>query len=159
MVGPDRRDKYTLRQLGRVPNGRNYRQFLADKTSLKGAVFGIPWETIWKTPSAKNDIEPLLKVIDKLRSAGAIIINGTEMLHTVTSIRERPYLQHFRYRWDVDILHDMRFYLAELNNTDIRSIQDIVDYNLRYDEVEGGRAGTVPGFWQGQDGLLQALAT
>ena len=159
MVGMDRRDNYTSAQRNNVPEDGNYRQFLADKGVLAGAVFGIPWETIWKTPSAANDIDPLAEIIDKLREAGAIVVNGTEMLHSITSIRERPYLQHFRYRWDVDLMHDLPAYLSELENTEIRTVQDIVDYNLRYQEVEGGIAGTVPGFWQGQDGFHQALAT
>jgi amidase len=46
IYGIDPRDKYTFAQEGRTP-AEGYAQFLANKDSLKGATFGIPWNSFW----------------------------------------------------------------------------------------------------------------
>ncbi|KAF2222477.1 hypothetical protein BDZ85DRAFT_296614 [Elsinoe ampelina] len=57
----------------------------------------------------------------------------------------------------VDFYNNIKTYLAELNNTNIRSLEDIVQYNYDNDGTEGGNPGTVPAYESGQDGFLASL--
>jgi len=61
----------------------------------------------------------------------------------------------------VDFYNNIRTYLAELGNTRIRSLEDIVQYNYDNDGSEGGNAWPLgnPAFYSGQDGFLASLAT
>lgn len=59
----------------------------------------------------------------------------------------------------VDFYNNIASYLSELENTDIRSLADIVAYNLANTGSEGGSPGTHPAFASGQDGFLASLAT
>lgn len=61
----------------------------------------------------------------------------------------------------MDFYRNIAAYLAELNNTDIRSIEDIVEYNYANDGSEGGYAWPlgIPAFYSGQDGFLASMAT
>jgi amidase len=77
IYGIDPRDNYTLAQEGKVPD-RGYAQFLSNKSALKGAVFGLPWESFWV--HAEDEMqEKLLALIALIEDAGATIINGTEL--------------------------------------------------------------------------------
>lgn len=75
IYGQDPRDNYTSVQ--QTPSG-GYAQFLSDKETLKGAVFGIPWFSFWQY-AAPNQQEQLLELLALIQSAGATIINGTEL--------------------------------------------------------------------------------
>ena len=61
----------------------------------------------------------------------------------------------------VDFYNNIKSYLAELNNTKIRSLEDIVAYNYANDGTEGGSPWPlgVPAFYSGQDGFLASLET
>lgn len=61
----------------------------------------------------------------------------------------------------VDFYNNIRDYLAELSNTDIRSLEDIVAYNYENDGSEGGHPWPlgIPAFYSGQDGFLASLET
>jgi amidase len=61
----------------------------------------------------------------------------------------------------VDFFNNIATYLAELENTNIRSLQDIVDYNYANDGTEGGNPWPlgIPAFYSGQDGFLASLVT
>ena len=50
-------------------------------------------------------------------------------------------------------------YLSELSNTKIRSLEDLVNYNVANVGTEGGTPGINPAFGSGQDGFLASLAT
>lgn len=50
-------------------------------------------------------------------------------------------------------------YLSELTNTNIKSLQDIVDYNNAIVGTEGGLPGIHPAFCSGQDGFIASLNT
>ncbi|EAS36638.2 amidase [Coccidioides immitis RS] len=47
IYGIDRRNNYTLVKKGKTPGEGGYSQFLTDKSALKGAAFGIPWNSYW----------------------------------------------------------------------------------------------------------------
>ena len=61
----------------------------------------------------------------------------------------------------VDFYNNIKAYLSELKNTNIRSLEDIVAYNYANDGTEGGYPWPrgVPAFYSGQDGFLASLET
>ncbi|EXJ82032.1 hypothetical protein A1O1_08100 [Capronia coronata CBS 617.96] len=165
IVGVDTRDNYTSAQQG--PSDGNYTQFLATKDALKGAVFGLPWFSLWNQTANSANLAQLLDAVKRLEAAGATIINGTEFPHYREilspddwdwSVGPSPLLNEL-YRVNVDFYNNIRDYLAELNNTNLRGIEDIIAYNIEFTGVEGGIPGTVAGFKSGQDGFLASAAT
>ena len=75
IYGMDPRDNYTLQQ--QAPTG-DFFQFFCNRDALKGAKFGLPWLSFWQLASA-NQQEQLLSLITVIETAGATIINGTEL--------------------------------------------------------------------------------
>ncbi|KAM3075124.1 hypothetical protein ACMFMG_007418 [Clarireedia jacksonii] len=166
IYGPDERDNYTLVQ--ETPSG-GYAQFLSDKSALKGAKFGLPWLSFWKFVNDDQQ-EQLLNLISEIEAAGATIINGTEIPYWQTIISQdgwdwdygttRGYPNESEYSYvKVDFYNDIVAYLANLNNTDIRTVKDIVQYNINNVGSEGGEPHVHPAFASGQDGFLASLAT
>ncbi|KAG9243091.1 amidase signature domain-containing protein [Calycina marina] len=166
IYGMDARDNYTLVQ--EAPVG-GFAQFLTNKDTLKGAKFGLPWMSFWQYAD-ENMQKQLLDLISLIESAGAEVINGTELPYWQTIIspdgwdwdygttRGSPNESEYSYV-KVDFYNDIAVYLAELNNTSIRTIQDIVQYNLDNEGSEGGMPGVHPAFKSGQDGFLASLAS
>ncbi|KAI0128704.1 amidase signature domain-containing protein [Xylariales sp. AK1849] len=168
IYGVDARDNYTSAQEGKTPVG-GYAQFLATKECLKGASFGIPWASFWVYADEEQQ-KVLLEVISLIEAAGATIINGTEVLDYETIISPdgwnwdygtaRGYANESEYTVvKVDFYNNIKTYLSELNNTRIRSLEDIVQYNYDNDGAEGGNPWPlgIPGFYSGQDGFLASL--
>jgi amidase len=166
IYGPDPRDNYTLVQ--QAPAG-GFAQFLSKKDALKGAVFGLPWLSFWQL-APQNQQERLLDLINLIKSAGATIINGTELPHWQTIVSPdgwnwdygstRGYPNESEYTYvKTDFYNDITKYLSELNNTDIRSLEDIVQYNIDNVGSEGGIPNVHPAFQSGQDGFNASLAT
>lgn len=143
MWGVDERDVYTLNQTGHVPQDGDYVEFLSDKDSLKGARFGIPWQKLW-TLAEKNEISRLAEVIKMIESAGATIYNNTNFknLDVVSSSgwdwNMGPANESEFTVVKVDFFNNIESYLSELENSDMRSLKDIVEYNSRNYETEGG---------------------
>ncbi|RJE21941.1 amidase family [Aspergillus sclerotialis] len=166
IYGVDPRDNYTLAQESKTPKD-GYTQFLSNKDALKGAVFGLPWESFWALGDA-NEISQLLELVDLIKSAGATIINGTELPHYKKIVSPtgwdwdygstRGYANESEYSYvKVDFYNNFRDYLAEVNNTDIKSVEDLVQYNKVNYGSEGGYPGIHPAFGSGQDGLIASL--
>ncbi|KAF4628261.1 hypothetical protein G7Y89_g9883 [Cudoniella acicularis] len=166
IYGEDPRDNYTLVQ--QAP-AEGYVPFLSNKEALKGATFGLPWLSFWQLASADQQ-EQLLELIDLIESAGATIINGTELPSWQTIVSPdgwnwdygttRGYANESEYTVvKVDFYNDIAGYLAELNNTDIRSLEDIVQYNIDNVGSEGGIPNFHPAFQSGQDGFNASLAS
>ncbi|KAL5360513.1 amidase signature domain-containing protein [Aspergillus floccosus] len=166
IYGVDRRDNYTLAQKGLTPK-RGYTQFLTNKDALKGAVFGLPWASFWALgdPAQVAQLEELL---DLIKSAGATIINGTELPHYKDIVSPdgwnwdygstRGYANESEYSYiKVDFYNNLRDYLAEVDNTNIRSLEDLVQYNKDNYGSEGGFPGIHPAFGSGQDGFIASL--
>ncbi len=166
--GVDQRDNYTAAQIGKTPAG-SYMQFLSTKDALKNATFGLPWNSFW----AKGDpaqISQLVELLELIEAAGATIINETEISNYETVVSPTG------WNWDwgttrgfpneseytvvkVDFYNDIRAYLSELDNTDIRSLEDIVQYNIDNYGSEGGFPSIHPAFGSGQDGFIASLET
>lgn len=172
IYGVDTRDNYTLGQDGKTP-GDGYAQFLTNRTSLKGAVFGLPWKSFWVYADAEQQ-EVLVSILQLIQSAGATIVNETEILDYETLVSNDG------WDWDwgttrgrsneseytvvaVDFYNNIQSYLSELNNTDIKTLEDLVKFNYENDGSEGGYSygenGGIPAFASGQDGFLASLAT
>lgn len=166
IYGIDARDNYTLVQ--QAPAG-GFAQYLCGKDALKGAKFGLPWLSFWQLASSEQQ-EQLLELIDLIESAGATIINGTELPTWQTIVSPdgwdwdyggtRGYANESEYTVvKVDFYNDIAAYLADLNNTGIRSLEDIIQYNIDNVGSEGGIPGIHPAFKSGQDGFNASLAT
>ncbi|KXS93785.1 hypothetical protein AC579_3356 [Pseudocercospora musae] len=79
IYGPDPRDNYTLDQVGYTPQD-GYAQFLAGKESLRGATFGVPWDSFWVYAHPEQQAV-LLNMINLMETTGVTIVNHTELLH------------------------------------------------------------------------------
>ncbi|CAI6336684.1 unnamed protein product [Periconia digitata] len=171
IYGIDPRDNYTSAQLGNTPE-QGYIPFLANRTALRNATFGVPWSSFW-IHADQVQRETLTTLLTLLSSAGATIINNTELPNYKTIVsqdgwdwdygntaRNRPNESEYTVV-KVDFYNNIKEYLSELENTNIRSLEDIVAYNYANDGSEGGYpypAG-IPAFRSGQDGFLASLAT
>jgi amidase len=144
-------------------------QFLNSKSVLANATFGIPWDSFWVYADSEQQ-STLLKLIDLISSVGATIINNTELPSYRTIVSPTG------WNWDygstrgfpneseytvvkVDFYNNIKTYLSELSNTNIRSLEDIVAYNYANDGTEGGNPWPlgIPAFYSGQDGFLASL--
>jgi amidase len=168
IYGIDHRDNYTLAQGGLTPKG-GYMQFLSDKSALRNATFGLPWNSFWVHADQEQQSQ-LLSIITLLEGAGATILNNTELPNYETIVSPDA------WNWDygttrgfaneseytvvkVDFYNNIKSYLAELKNTKIHSLEDIVAYNYANDGTEGGNPWPlgIPAFYSGQDGFLASL--
>lgn len=168
IYGVDHRDKSTLVQQGKTPSG-GYAQFLSNKTTLQGAVFGLPWASLWSKGDPEQ-ISQLMELLDLIKEAGATVINGTELPHHRTIIpptgwdwdygSKRGYPNESEYGYiKVDFYNDIKDYLAQLDNTSMRSLEDLVAYNSLNAGSEGGHPGVHPAFASGQDGFEASVAS
>ncbi|KAK3345529.1 amidase signature domain-containing protein [Neurospora tetraspora] len=170
IYGLDQRDEYTLAQDGKTPE-HGYASYLTTKAALKDAVFGIPWNSFWRyaDPEQVRQLTALIKLIE---DAGATIINGTEITDYERIVSpygwdwdygtSRGYPNESEYTVvKVDFYNNIKTYLSELENTNIRSLEDIVQFNYDNDGTEGGHPWPLghPAFYSGQDGFLASLAT
>ncbi|KAK5996538.1 Putative amidase [Cladobotryum mycophilum] len=170
IYGIDSNDNYTLTQQGKTPKG-GYAQFLATKDALKGATFGLPWQSFWVHAPAEQQ-RMLTDLIHLIESAGATIINNTEITDYQTLVSPdgwnwdygsaRGYPNESEYTYiKVDFYNNIKTYLSTLGNTNMRSLEDIVQYNIDNDGSEGGYAWPRgnPAFFSGQDIFLASVAT
>ncbi|KAG8169476.1 hypothetical protein KVR01_000221 [Diaporthe batatas] len=172
IYGVDQRDNYTFPQHGNTPEN-GYAQFISDKSSLEGAIFGLPWKSFWVYADVEQQ-EILVSILRLIESSGATIVNETEILDFETLVSKDG------WDWDwgttrgrsneseytvvaVDFYNNIKSYLSELGNTNMKSLEDIVKFNYENDGSEGGYAypdeGGIPAFASGQDGFLASLAT
>ncbi|CAA9961006.1 Glutamyl-tRNA amidotransferase protein [Pyrenophora teres f. maculata] len=168
IYGIDPRDNFTLAQEGRTPEG-GYMRFLTDKTALQNATFGLPWSSFWVYADEEQQSQ-LLTLIELIKSAGSTIINNTELPNHEKIVSPkgwdwdyggtRGYANESEYTViKVDFYNNIKTYLAELENTNIRSLEDIVAYNYANDGTEGGNPWPlgIAAFYSGQDGFLASL--
>ncbi|KAL8868422.1 MAG: hypothetical protein Q9174_005004 [Haloplaca sp. 1 TL-2023] len=168
IYGIDPLDNATSAQAGKTPEG-GYTPFLSDRQALKGATFGLPWKSLWALADPEQ-LSILTELLDIIQQAGATIINNTEIPYYGTIVSpdgwdwdygtKRGYPNESEYTYiKVDFYNNIRTYLSELQNTDIQSLEDIVNYNYENDGSEGGHPNIHPAFASGQDGFLASLET
>lgn len=166
IYGEDKYDNYTSAQTGKTPKG-GYAQFLRTKTALKCATFGIPWQSYWRFADPEM-LAALGELIDMMKEAGATIINGTE----ITDHEKIVNPDGWNWNWlpanqseytvvTVDFYNNINKYLSDLTNTNIKTIDDIIQYNYDNDGSEGGHPWPLgnPAFYSGQDGFEASQAT
>jgi amidase len=168
IYGVDPLDNYTSAQ--QAPTG-GYTQFLSTKDALKNATFGLPWNSFWVYADDEQQAQ-LLELIESIEAAGASIINNTEITNYETLVSPdgwnwdygstRGFANESEYTVvKVDFYNNINKYLSELSNTNIRTIDDLVAYNLANDGTEGGNPWPlgIPAFYSGQDGFLASQET
>lgn len=167
IYGVDSRDNYTSAQIGKTPE-KGYSQFLTDKSALKNATFGLPWNSFWIYADGEQQRQ-LFHWIDEIEAAGATVVNNTELKYPYIVSPDgwnwdygttRGFVNESEYSYiKVDFYNNLAKYLSELINTDIRSVEDLVAYNEANDGTEGGYEWPlgIPAFYSGQDGLLASL--
>ncbi|KAI4244027.1 MAG: hypothetical protein L6R42_010587, partial [Xanthoria sp. 1 TBL-2021] len=168
IYGIDRRDNYTSAQHGKTPL-EGYVAALSNRTALRGARFGLPWNSFWTLADPEQQ-STLLQLINLIQSAGATIINNTEITDYATLVspngwnwdygttRGRPNESEFTYV-KVDFYNNLQSYLSELQNTTIRSVADVIRFNNEHPYAEGAEPNLNPAFASGQDLLLASNAT
>lgn len=170
IYGIDPLDNYTLAQEGKTPPG-GYISYLTNKSALQNATFGLPWNSFWVYADEEQQAQ-LLSLITLLEDAGATVLNNTELPNYQTIVSPdgwnwdygttRGYPNESEYTVvKVDFYNNIAAYLSELDNTEIRSLDDIVAYNYANDGTEGGNPWPlgIPAFYSGQDGFLASLET
>jgi amidase len=170
IYGIDSRDNYTAAQDGMTPAG-GYMQFLANRSALTNATFGLPWDSFW-VHADHEQLSQLLSMISLIESAGGVVENNTELPNYKTIVSPegwnwdygsaRGYPNESEYTVvKVDFYNNIKAYLSELENTTIRTLEDIVAYNYANDDTEGGYPWPrgIPEFYSGQDGFLASLET
>ncbi|KAH8179261.1 amidase domain-containing protein [Sarocladium implicatum] len=168
IYGVDKHDNYTAAQECHTPKN-GYTPYLADKSALKGAKFGLPWMSFWRH-APEGQVNKLLEIIKLIEDAGAEVINGTEITDYETIVSPdgwnwdyggtRGYPNESEYTViKVDFYNNINKYLSELENTNIRTIDDIIQFNYDNDGSEGGHPDVHPAFASGQDGFLASQET
>lgn len=140
IYGPDSNDNYTIAQIGHTPP-LGYATALTDRRALRNAIFGIPWASFWQYAPPER-IAALLPLIQHLETAGASMVNNTEL--PSRDLLVNPDGWDWKYAFNargraneseytvvsVDFYNNIRTCLASLNNTSIRSLEDFMAYNL-----------------------------
>jgi amidase len=125
LTGVDPRDPPTKRSRGHF--FRDYRPFL-DPGALKGARIGVWREGVFGiSPEADQVAEA---AIEALRDLGADVIDPTDIPNVVDAFG--PEFTVLLYEFKVDL----RRYLSELRNTQVRTLADCIAFNDAHADVE-----------------------
>ncbi|KAI1116097.1 amidase signature domain-containing protein [Nemania sp. NC0429] len=152
---------------------KTYTSWLANKDALKGAKFGLPWKRVWEAASNSTDHKSeylaLKTLIKQIGRAGARVVevnfpsaeeiispNGWDWEYAAGKSGSR--LSEFEVV-KVEFYRSLRTYLNTLENNKERilSLEDIVEYNNRHTDTEGGRPGTHPAWPTGQDNFDRCI--
>ena len=125
MTGVDRRDPATAASNGHIH--RDYRRFL-DPKGLQGARIGVWRDGIFGASPETDEI--MERAIDQIKALGAEVVDPANFPHV-----ERLFGPEFTVLF-YEFKADIRAYLSELRNTDIRSLRDLIAFNDRHAGVE-----------------------
>lgn len=150
-----------------------YTSWLAKKDALKGAKFGLPSRRVWATASKnskhKSEYIALMELTKQIERAGAQVINvdfpsaeeiispeGWDWEYAAgepgSKLSEFEVVKAEFYRSLPDYLSTL-----EGNKEGILSLEDVVAYNIRHTDQEGGVPGTHPAWPTGQDSFDRCL--
>jgi amidase len=125
MTGVDRRDPATSQSTGHIRP--DYRRFL-DPKGLQGARIGVWRRGIFGfSPETDEIIE---QAIDQMRALGAQIVDPANFPNVGRLFGPEFTVLFYEFKADI------RAYLSELRNTDIRSLRDLIAFNERHAGVE-----------------------
>jgi amidase len=125
MTGVDRRDPATAASKGHIH--ADYRRFL-DPKGLQGARIGVWRDGIFGASPETDEI--MERAIDQIKALGAEVVDPADFPHV-----ERLFGPEFTVLF-YEFKTDIRAYLSELRNTDIRSLRDLIAFNDRHAGVE-----------------------
>ncbi|KAL8964041.1 MAG: hypothetical protein Q9183_004753 [Haloplaca sp. 2 TL-2023] len=138
------------------PDVKDYSAFLASRSALKGAKFGLPYTRCWECVLESNK-DVAKRLFDAIELAGGEIVPtdfpcAGERIAPDGSwdwTRGEPSKSEFTVV-KVDAYNGINAYLANLSQPEIRSFEDIVAFNTENAGTEGPEAGDVPAFPSGQ---------
>ncbi|KLJ09941.1 hypothetical protein EMPG_14637 [Blastomyces silverae] len=153
-----------------------FASFVSGKEALRGAQFGLPWKGVWEKAkqkeTARKQYQIFRQVIDRIRRAGATVIEYTDFPSAEEIIPpdgwdwDYPTKQGHPEQSEFTVVktefyNDLKTYLSNLaaNPNHIRSLDDVVKYNATHAEKEGGRPGVHPAWPSGQDSFEMSLET
>ncbi|KAI0489858.1 amidase signature enzyme [Xylaria cf. heliscus] len=148
---------------------RGYTKAATNKDMLRGARFGIPWDSLWARNSPEQNHQ-LIEILDRVRARGAEIVNSTELEDHEILVNPSGWDWNWRGKLGfpheseytvvkVDFYNDIKSYLSELSNNPIKSVEDIIRYNLDSLGAEGGVPSINPGFLGEQERFHESAAT
>lgn len=146
-----------------------YRSHLAKRDALKGARFGLPMKRVWesaeKNAKHRSEYRTLMKLISRMRNAGAQIVDvdfpsAEDIISqegwdwTYADGEPGSKLSEFEVV-RVEFYNGLKNYLSTLGGlgAEMRTLEDVVAYNVENTDREGGVPGTHPAWPTGQDNL------
>ena len=166
IAGPDPEDAFSTVPQRKQP--RSYIDYLSDRKVLKGARFGLPMKRFWDVaPSPQRKLAE--KVIDWIREAGAEVVE-VEMPSAEDRVHPDGHWDWRRWEYNnpsiseitiskVQTYYLMNRYLSHLENTPIKSLEDIVRFNDDNGGSEGGHEQELPAFRGGQELFRKCVDT
>ncbi|KAL9095093.1 MAG: hypothetical protein Q9165_002696 [Trypethelium subeluteriae] len=155
IVGKDTEDQAT--QDSRIPHPCDYSSFGSSKKDLKGAKFGLPIKRCWDLVP-EDQKQAVSKVLDAIKTAGA------EIVTTEFPCAEERIQKDGTWNWEFGSPSESKFtvvkteayngineYLSKLSETNVKTLEDILVYNLDNRGSEGAQRGDHPAFPSGQD--------
>ncbi|KAJ8127473.1 hypothetical protein O1611_g6163 [Lasiodiplodia mahajangana] len=136
---------------------RDFTSQILGRDALKRAQFGMPWKRVWERASSNELVRTQYLalhnlVVKRLQDFGAEVINV-----------EIPSASRWCLKMAdgiVDFYNDIKKYLAGLvvNPHKFRSLEDVIQFNIKHTEREGGVPGTHPAWPTGQDSFDRSQA-
>ncbi|UJR07681.1 hypothetical protein I4U23_011967 [Adineta vaga] len=123
----DSRDNAT--QQAGIVRHQNYTRFLQGIEGLRNLRLGVVRQAINISIEKENQFQ---KAIDILRFHGAIVIDPVN----VTGLDDENLISYLKDLMTYNFRKDLRNYLSELENTNIRSLKDIIEFNLQHVDEE-----------------------
>jgi amidase len=166
IAGPDEDGKHSIVPERYQPP--SYYACLSDRHALKGARFGLPMKRFWElAPRPQRNVAE--RVLEWINEAGAEVI-PVEMPCAEERIHEDGHWDWERYGdthpeiseitvSKVETYYLMGEYLSILENTPMKSLEDVVRFNDENSGTEGGHAGDLPAFPDGQDLFRKCVET
>ncbi|KAI1345660.1 amidase signature domain-containing protein [Xylaria sp. FL0043] len=170
---PDRRLDTSESPVSQHNTFKHYTDWLAKKDALKGAKFGLPWKRVWE--AASNSVEhksvylALRHLINQIKEAGAQVFD-------VDFPSAEEIIPHNGWDWEyaagepgsrlsefevvkVEFYRSLSKYLSKLENNakNISSLEDVVAYNIKHTDTEGGVPGTHAAWPAGQDNFDRSI--
>ncbi|RMZ81636.1 hypothetical protein DV737_g2349, partial [Chaetothyriales sp. CBS 132003] len=151
----------------------SYQSLLAKKDALKGAKLGMPMKRVWDSAkmNMKRKVEytTLVEVIKKMEKAGAKVYevelpsaediippNGWDWEFAEGKTGSK--LSEFQ-AVKTEFYQGLQEYLSKLGNNEkgILTLDDVVAYNIKHTDTEGGVPGTHPAWPTGQDNFDRCI--
>ncbi|CAF0969493.1 unnamed protein product [Rotaria sordida] len=121
--GVDSRD-YATQQIGIIRH-QNYTQFLLGIEGLRHLRLGVIRQDIHISNEREDKIQ---KAIELMRFYGAIVIDPVN----VSGIGDKNLLNDLVSLFRYNFRHDISNYLSELKNTRMKSLRDLIEFNIEH---------------------------